>query len=409
MARAAAGTFSSLSVANYRRYIAGQSVSLIGTWMQSVAQGWLVLELTDSASWVGVVVGLQTLPVLLLGPYGGVIADRADKRRLLAAVQAAKGVNSLLLGILVLTGTVRLWMVCVLALAFGISNVFDTPVRQSFVNEMVGPDHLRNAVSLNSVMVNVGRAVGPALAGLIIAAAGVGPCFLIDAASYIAVITSLLTLERAALTPAPRTPRARGQFREGIAYVRSVPELLFPLLMMAIVGMLAYEFGVVLPALAKHTFHAGAGAFGLMTAAMGAGAIVGGLGVASRGRAGLGPLSLAAAVFGLMIGASAAAPTLPIALIVLVPTGAASVVFLALTTTTLQLTSKPQMRGRVMSLWSVAILGSTPIGGPLIGLVSQHAGPRVGLLVGAGACLAAAALGASAQVRVRRASAVATG
>ena len=387
-------TFSSLSNPNYRRYVSGQAVSLVGTWMQTIAQSWLVLQLTSSATALGIVIALQTLPTLVLGPYGGLIADRMDKRRLMIGLQSVMGAQALLLGLLVITGTAQLWHVYVLAVVLGLINSFENPARQSFVLEMVGPADLRNAVSLNSVLVNCARAVGPAVAGLVIAYGGLAVCFLINAASFVAVVTSLVRLDVAALLPSKPAPRAPGQLREGLAYVRRTPALAVPLLMMALVGCLAYEFQVVLPIVASETFSGDARTYGFLTAAMGAGAVVGGLWVAAKGRTGLRPLVVACVAFGFAMLATALAPTLTTALLAMGLVGAASVTFQSIGNSTLQLTAAPHMRGRVMALWAVAFLGSTPIGGPIAGVVSQQFGGRAGLVLGAVACLVAAALGA---------------
>jgi MFS family permease len=386
-------TFASLSNRNYRRYLTGQSISLIGTWMQTIAQSWLVLQLTGSGTALGLVVALQTLPTLVLGPYGGVIADRIDKRRLMIGLQSVMGVLALVLGLLTITGAVQLWQVYVLAFVLGLNNCFENPARQSFVLEMVGSDDLRNAVSLNSVLVNVARAVGPAVAGLVIATGGIGLCFLINAASFVAVVTSLLRLDVSALSRSDPTPRAPGQLREGLTYVRRTPRLAVPLLMMALVGCLAYEFQVVLPVVASQTFAGDARTYGFLTAAMGAGAVVGGLYMAARGRTGMWSLVVGAAAFGLALLATALSPTLGVALVGMGLVGAASVAFQSAGNSTLQLAAAPHMRGRVMALWAVAFLGSTPIGGPIAGLVSQHFGGRAGLALGAVACLVAAAVG----------------
>lgn len=395
-------TFASLSNRNYRRYFIGQTISLVGTWMQTVAQSWLVLELTGSATDIGLVVGLQTLPVLLFGPYAGVVADRMDKRRLMIALQVTMGLLALALGVLTLTHEVTLWQVYLLAFLLGMNNCFENPARQTFVLELVGPANLRNAVSLNSVIVNAARAVGPAVAGFVIASAGIGVCFILNALSFVAVVTSLVRLDIAALEPSVPTRRARGQLREGFAYVRRSPTLAVPLLMMALVGCLAYEFQVVLPIIAKQTFHGGPQVYGLMTAAMGAGAVIGGLYVAARGSTGIRSLVRSAAVFAVVILAAALAPTLVIELIVLTVVGAVSVGFLSKGNATLQLEAAPHMRGRVMALWAVAFLGSTPIGGPVVGVVSQHFGGRSGLILGASACAVAAVLGALVLRRLGR-------
>jgi len=386
-------TFSALAVPNYRRYISGQAISLIGTWMQMTAQAWLVLTLTGSSTMLGLIVALQTLPVLVLGPYGGVIADRVDKRALMVALQAAMGVQALILGVLTVTHLVTVWEIGVLAVLLGFNNAFENPARQSFMSERVGADHLRNAVSLNSVLVNVARSVGPALAGLLIATVGEGVCFLANAASFLAVIYSLTRLDRGALMPSPPTVRAAGQLREGLRYVAATPTLLVPLLMMALVGCLGYEFTVSLPVMARSALHVGATGYGLMTSAMGIGAVLGGLVVAWRGTTGVRTLTLIVIAFGGTFALAALAPSLPLELVALAMLGWASISFMATGNSTLQLTAEPSMRGRVMSLWFVAFQGSTPIGGPLIGWIIAAAGARAGLGTGAAVCVLAAALG----------------
>lgn len=395
------GTFAALRNANYRRYFAGQAVSLVGTWMQTVAQGWLVLELTGSGTALGLVAAAQFAPLLLLAPYGGVLADRMDKRRLLIATQTALGLIALTLGVLVVAGVVALWMVVALAFALGVTTAVDNPARQAFAQEMVGPSRVRNAVTLNSILVNAARAVGPAVAGILIATAGTGVCFLVNAVSYAAVLAALISMDVAALQPSPRAERARGQVREGLAYVGRTPDLLVPLIMLALVGTLTYEFSVVLPLLARGPFDGGPGTYGLLTSAMGAGAIIGGLVVAGRGATGLRPLTAAAAMFGAAVLVTAAAPTALVAAAALVVVGATSIAFLATGNTTLQLAADPRFRGRVMALWAVAFLGSTPLGAPVIGAVSEHVSPRGGLVVGGVACLTAAAIGLLAQSRGR--------
>jgi len=386
-------TFKAFEVPNYRRYFAGQAISLSGTWMQMAAQAWLVLTLTGSAATLGLIVALQTLPILLLGPYGGVIADRVDKRRTMIFLQGMMGLQALVLGILTVTGEVKVWQIGALAALLGVNNAFENPARQSFMLEMVGPEHLRNAVSLNSVLVNVARTIGPAVAGLLIATVGEGVCFLVNAASFIAVIVSLLTLDLVTIHPSPPAVRGPGQLREGLRYIRGNRELAIPLLMMALVGTLAYEFQVTLPVMARQGLHVGATGYGFMTAAMGAGAVAGGLLVAAVGRTGLRPLVFAAGAFGAVIMLAALAPTLPVELAALALVGWASISFMATGNSTLQLGADPSMRGRVMSLWFVAFQGSTPIGGPFVGWVMARAGARAGLGVGAITCLLVALMG----------------
>jgi MFS family permease len=367
--------------------------------MQSTAQAWLVLTLTHSAAALGIVIGLQTVPVLLLGPYGGVIADRVDKRRLMIVLQSMMGVQALVLGVLTLTGAVTYLEVCVLAVILGLNNCFENPARQAFVLEMVGRDELRNAVSLNSTLVNAARAVGPAFAGVLIATVGEGWCFLLNALSFVAVVGSLLSMNTATLTPSEPTARSRGQLREGFRYVARTPELAVPLLMMGLVGMLAYEFQVTLPVMAQRVFNGGAETFGVMTSAMGIGAVFGGLVTATRGKTGMRAMVGASMIFGVFISFAAVAPLLAIEIMVLALVGFSSISFLSMGNSTLQLRTDPQMRGRVMALWSVAFLGTTPIGGPIIGWVTGAAGARVGLALGAASCFLAAGVG---LVGVRR-------
>jgi MFS family permease len=386
-------TFSALGVPNFRRYYTGQAISLIGTWMQSVAQSWLVYVLTKSATDLGLAVALQTLPVLLLGPYGGVIADRVDKRRLMVVLQSAMGVQALVLGVLAVSHMITYHEILVLAVILGLNNTFENPARQAFVLEMVGPDQVRNAVSLNSTLFNAARAVGPAVAGLLIATVGVGICFLLNAVSFIAVVFSLVTMDKQLLQPSPPAGRAKGQVREGFRYVAHTPRLLVPLIMMGLVGMLAYEFQVVLPVVAKGVFHGGPATYGFLTAAMGAGAVIGGLVTAARGRTGLRPFTIAAGCLGLAMALAAFSPILALEIVALAIVGYASVSFLATGNTTLQLESDPTMRGRVMSLWAIAFLGTTPIGGPLLGWIVASSSGRVGLGVGAASCLVAAGIG----------------
>ena len=386
-------TFSALSVPNYRRYMAGQSISLVGTWMQMTAQAWLVLTLTKSSTDLGLIVALQTLPVLILCPYGGVIADRIDKRRAMVVLQSMMGLQALALGLLTVTGVVRVWEIGILAALLGFNNAFENPARQSFMSEMVGPENIRNAVTLNSVLVNVARTIGPAVAGILIATVGDGVCFLVNAASFVAVVASLLTLDSSALRPSPPALRAAGQLREGLRYVARTPELAVPLLMMAVVGCLAYEFQVTLPVMARSGLHAGPDGFGFMTAAMGVGAVFGGLLVAWRGTTGVRPLVIATGAFGVAFAFAALAPSLGVELVALALVGWASISFMSTGNATLQLTSDPAMRGRVMSLWFVAFQGSTPIGGPIIGWIMAEAGARAGLGVAAVTCALVAMLG----------------
>jgi MFS family permease len=374
--------FRSLGTRNYRLWFFGQSVSQCGTWMQSVAQYWLVLKLTGSAFDLGITAALQFAPVLLFGTIGGLVADRFDKRKVLLVTQTAFTAQAAVLGLLVASGSVRLWMVWALASLYGFINVIDNPSRQSFVVEMVGPDDLANAVGLNSVIVNSSRIVGPALAGMLIATVGMSWAFLINAVSFAAVIGALYAMRPSELHRRPPVARAKGQIRAGMRYAWRAWELRVPLLMMAVLGTLAYNFSVILPLYAHDVFHRGAGTYAALTVAMGIGALIGALIIASRRRPSYQLLVAVSLAFGVLILAVAAAPTLPLSLALLVPMGGASVMLIATANSLLQLNSSDAMRGRVMSLWAVVFLGSTPIGAPLIGFLAGQFGTRFALGLG---------------------------
>lgn len=387
-------TFSSLYVRNYRLYFIGQIISTSGTFMQSVAQAWLVLQLTHSGTALGITTALQYIPVLILGPYGGVIADRYPKRKTLYWTQSISGLLALILGGLVATNVVRVWMVYILASALGLVNVFDNPTRQTFYIELVGPDNLRNAVTLYSTLVNLARIVGPAVAAALIASLGLAPCFIINGVSYLAVVIMLAMMRAGELFLTPPVPESKGQLREGFKYVLSTPVLGSILLVMAIIGTLTYEFQVSLPLMAQFTFHGDASSYALLTAPMGAGAAFGG--IVFAGRKGIQPYKVVTAtlLFGLAVLAAAFMPSLLLTAFAMVVVGVTSINFSSLGNSILQLQSAPQMRGRVMSFWSVAFLGSTTIGGPIVGWFAEVAGARWGLALGGIAALLAAALGA---------------
>ena len=375
-------TFHSLRVRNYRVYFIAQLISVSGTWMQSIAQAWLVLHLTGSGVDLGIVTGLQFLPVLLFGPFGGLVADRLDKRKLLFATQTAGGLLALTLGILTVTHVVQLWQVYVLAGSLGVVNLFDNPARQTFVMEMVGREDLPNAVSLNSVVMNASRVVGPAIGGLVIVLFGLGICFFVNAVSYVAVLIGLAMMRVADLHRTPPVERARGQVRDGLRYVWRTPPLRNTLIAMAVIGIFAYNFSVTLALLAKVTFHGGAGTYALLTACMGVGAIIGGLFAAHRAKPTPRLLHTLALVFGVLLCGVAFAPSLVVVSVVIVFMGAASIGFIATANATLQLQAEPAMRGRVMSLYAMAFLGSTPIGAPLVGAIAQWSNPRIAIAVG---------------------------
>ncbi|HVA73031.1 MAG TPA: MFS transporter [Acidimicrobiales bacterium] len=386
-------TFSSLRIRNYRYYFAGQSLSMIGTWMQSITQSWLVFTMTHSGFQVGLIVALQTLPILLLGPFGGTIADRFGKYRIIFWTQGMAGLQALVLAGLDLSGHLSLWPLYVIAVSLGLINTVDNPTRQTFIVEMVGREQLANAVTLNSVMVNAARAIGPAAAGVMIATVGSGWCFLANGISFAFVLLALKMMDRTKLSPAPRSSRLRGQLTEGFRYVGRTPVVRDALIMMALIGCLTYEFQTSLPLMAGNTFHGDSRTYGYLTAFMGIGAVVGGLVAAGSRRGGPRRLVVTASIFGLVVLLAAVSPSLLVEEISLLLVGACSVTFLALGNSTLQLESDPQMRGRVMSLWSVAFLGSTPVGGPLVGFVGGAAGARYALGLGGAAALAASAFG----------------
>jgi MFS family permease len=386
-------SFDSLSVPNYRRYFAGQIVSLSGNWMQTVAALWLVLSLTGSGVAVGITTALQFLPMLLFGAWGGLLADRFPKRRLLIVTQALMALPALALFAVAVAGAATPWMVYLAVLAMGAVNAVDNPTRQSFPIEMVGADRLVNAVSLNNVIVQSARIVGPAIAGLLIAGLGVEACFALNALSFGAMILALWRMDPAQLRAAPCATRERGAIRAGLRYVRATPELAVPLALMALVGTLGFNFHVILPLLARFSFDGGAGAYTAFVSAMGVGSVAGALVTGARGRTGPRLIAGAALAFGAFSLLAALAPALIIEVAALTLLGAAAVTFAATVNSSLQLAVAPHMRGRVMALYSVVFLGSTPIGGPLAGWLSQAYDPRVALLLAAvsGICAAWAA------------------
>lgn len=393
---------SSLRHRNYRLYFFGQLVSVMGTWMQTVAQSFLVLDLTHSGTDLGLVTAARFLPILVFGPAGGLFADRRNKRRILYVTQALSGVLAAIFAILTGTHVIQMWLVYVLALSLGFVNVFDNPARQSFISEMVPPDDLPNAVTLNSVSLNLARVFGGALGGVLTAVLGLALCFGCNAISFIAVIASLAAMNGALLYPARPVKRMPGQIRQGLRYVRETPELLIPLLMIALVGTLAWEFQVTLPLMASKVFGGGAGSYGVMASVMGVGAVGGGLISAARARPRARSLCVAAIGWGIAITAAAVAPTLPLELAALVFVGYGSITFNSYAKTTLQLAADPAMRGRVMALWGLAWQGSTPLGGPLVGWIAQDFGARWSLVAGGLPTLLCGLLALPALTRIDR-------
>jgi MFS family permease len=378
-------TFAALRVRNFRLYFVGQLISVSGTWMQSVAQGWLILQLTGSSVDLGIAIALQFVPILLFGSYGGLVADRHEKRRILYFTQVSAGLLALLLGVLISTHHVVPMTVYIVAAGLGFVNLFDVPARQAFVQEMVGRELIANAVSLNSVLMNAGRVIGPGIAAAFIALIGTSGAFYANAVSYVAVIIALAMMRRAEFVPMKTVQREKGQLRLGLKYVWETPLLRNVIASVALVGLFAFNFTVTLPLLARTTFHEKTAAqYGILMGAMGIGAIIGGLFIAHRSRPTPKLLAGLALGFGLFMALTALAPSILLAEIAMVPTGAFSIAFLSSANATLQLNSSEQMRGRVMSLYATAFLGTTPIGAPLIGLIIAGANPRIGILVGAG-------------------------
>ena len=394
-------SFGSLSIPNYRLYFTGQLISISGNWMQTVAEMWLVVRLTESGIAVGLTVALQFLPTLLFGAFGGLLADRHDKRRLLMITQGLMAIPAIALVALSGTGVIEVWMVYALVLVRGAVTAVDSPTRQSFVMELVGPDRVVNAVSLNSVMVHTARIVGPMLAGGLIAVVGLAPCFAVNALTFLVMFVALRLMDPSELeTPTPVLP-ARGQVRAAVREAWRRPELRVPLMMMVLVGTLAFNFQVLLPLFASFTWHGTATTYALLTTAMGVGSVAGALVSGARGRVSPRLLTGAAALFGIAELIAAVAPTLAVQILVLVPLGAASVTFAAGVNSSLQLAAGGALRGRIMALYSVVFLGSTPIGAPLVGGLAELAGPRAGMALGGTAALLAAVWGRVAFNRMR--------
>jgi MFS family permease len=375
-------TFRSLTIRNYRLFFGAQMVSWTGTWLQWVGQAWLVLRLTHSGFALGLTTAFQWLPVLLFGAWGGVLADRFPKRTLLLATNAVAGVLALILGVATVAGAVSLWLIMVVAFILGIVTAVDNPTRQAFTLEMVGTDQVPNAVSLNTLVFTIARVLGPALAGILIAAIGIGPCFLINAASFVPVMVALWAMRASELNTSTPVARARGQIREGLRYVASVPILRTLLIMMTVVGTLTYNFHVILPLLARFTFHGGASVYGTMSAFLGMGMLIGSLLTASRVHPSVRFLVASGFSLGFFILVASVVPTYPLELASMVPLGASSMSFVATLNSTLQLNSSDDMRGRVMALYFVVFLGSTPIGAPIVGWIAQQFNPRVALGLG---------------------------
>ncbi|MGW4055432.1 MFS transporter [Streptomyces sp. NPDC004779] len=385
-------TFSSLSIRNYRLFFTGAIVSNTGTWMARITQDWLVLSLTGSAAAVGITTALQFLPMLLFGLYGGVIADRYPKRNLLLVSQAALGLCGLALAALTLSGHVQVWHVYLIAFLLGMVTVVDNPARQSFVSELVGPDRLRNAVSLNSANFQSARLVGPAVAGVLIAGVGSGWAFLINGLSFLAPLTALWLMRTSELHKVERAPRGKGQLREGLRYVAGRPDLIWPIALVGFIGTFGFNFPIWLTAFSEEVFHVGAGTYGFLNTLMAVGSLAGALLAARRGSTRLRMLVIAAGVFGVLEIAAALSPSFWLFALLLVPIGMIGLTVNITANSAVQMATDPVMRGRVMSLYMMVFAGGTPIGAPLLGWVTDTYGARVGFATGGLVSLAAAAV-----------------
>lgn len=400
-------TFRSLHNPNYRLYLAGSLVSNTGTWMQRVAQDWLVLQLPgNSGSELGITTGLQFLPILLLSPYAGVVADRFPKRRLLQVTQATMALASLALGLIAVLGVAQTWHVYLIAFLFGIGAAFDGPARQSFVSEMVGPEDLTNAVGLNSASFNAARILGPAVAGLMIGALGGGAqatgwVILVNAASYLAVIGQLQRMDVALLHPAEIQDRTPGMLVDGVRYVRSQPKMVLILIMVFFAGTFGMNFQITSALMATEVFGKGAGEYGVLGSALAVGSLTGALLTARRVQIRVRLLVLAALGFGTAEIIGGLLPSYLLFALFSPVIGFFTLTLLSSANATLQLEAAPAFRGRVMALYMTILMGGTPIGAPIIGWVAQHLGARWGLIIGGALTILGVLLALAAHSRLR--------
>ncbi len=385
-------SFRALRSGPFRLYFAGQALSSSGSFVQQTALGWLVLKLTGSASALGLVLAAGGIPYLLAGPWGGTVADRVDLRKLLVLTQATYGVVAGVLWVLAFTGHATVPAIVVVSVLSGVVQVVDSPARQAFVSRLVEPDDLGSAVSLNGVVMNSARVVGPAIAGVLIVTIGTTPCFAANALSYLAIVAALLILRP--LRAEGRSSHLQDGVRAGLRYARGHQQLWLPLAMMGLVGLLAFNFSVILPVLAKDTFHGSGGTYGLLATILSAGSVAGSLGVGLIRHPRRQYLLAASLAFGACLAATAEAPDIVLACIALVATGCAAFSFVTLCSTALQLHASSDYRGRIMALWVFVYIGTTPVGTIITGQVTEVGGPRAALLVGAGSCVIAAGLAA---------------
>jgi MFS family permease len=382
-------TFAALRVRNYRLFATGSLVSNTGTWMQRVAQDWLVLALTGSAGALGVTTGLQFLPILLFSPMAGVIADRFPKRSVMMVTQSAMAATAALLGVLAITGVAQAWHVYAIAFVFGSAVAVDTPARQAFVNEMVGHDTVANAVALNSASFNVGRMIGPAIAGGIIALLGSGVSasgwvIMLNSATYLAVLAALKRMHSEELHPVPPLPRAKGQLRDGIAYVRSRPDIMLVMAILACAGTFGFNFQMTIALMATQVYDKGAGEYGLLGSILAVGSLVGALLAARRTSSSQRLVVVGAVVFGLVTLVAGLMPTFATFALVLPIAGLTSMTLMTAANSFVQMAADPAMRGRVLALYLAVFMGGTPLGAPLLGWIAEHAGARWTLIGGGG-------------------------
>jgi MFS family permease len=397
------GTFASLRVHNYRIYVAGHAVASTGTWMQSIALDWLVLELTGSSAAVGVTMAMQFLPMLLLGVHGGMLADRFPKRTILIITQSLNGALSAGLAVLTLTGHVRVEYVYAFALAQGLVMVVDNPTRQVFVNELVPASYVRNAIALNSAVFQTSRLIGPAVSGVLIGTVGTGWAFAANSASYIAPVIGLALIRSAELTRAPAALRTPRQLRMALSYVRARPRIVWTIFLVGVIGTFGLNFPVVLTAMADQTFRGGADLYGLFNAVLAVGSVAGALVAGGRTDTRLRTLVLGAVGFGLAQTAAALAPGVATFLAALVALGMVNLIFQAMANSSVQSWVDPQVRGRVMGLYMLVFVGGTPLGAPMIGWITTAYGPRVAMaFCGIVPALAAVAVGLTLWLKARR-------
>ncbi len=377
-------TFASLKFFNYRLWFAGALVANVGTWMQRIAQDWLVLAVLsdDSGLAIGIVTGLQFVPMLLLSPYAGLLADRLPRRKLLIATQSALGVLAAALGVLVLSGHAELWHVYIFALLLGIVTALDNPVRQTFVAEMVPPASLPNAVGLNSASFNAARLIGPGVSGLLIAAVGPGWAFIINALSFAATILSLTLMRKDELHELPHTSRGKGQIREGLAYVRGRSDIVTILVVVGVVGALGLNFQMTSAVMVREVFDRQAGEYGVLGSIMAIGSLGGALLAARRKRPRVRLVLAAAFAFGVSSGLMALMPSYELYALMTIPVGFSSLTMMTAANATVQMSTDPVFRGRVMSLYMMVFLGTTPIGAPIVGWIAETFGARWSVGIG---------------------------